>query len=168
MKTLATLENRFIVAPMQKELACRGSSNSETICFQLDRYAGKTDLSECYYTIKTKSSEGRFDLTVPEVTADDKNLNINWTLSSGATTAAGPLLVQLQLEKICDDKSKSINWQSNIMKFEITDSLDAADEIEDQEPTLFQQWKEKVFYSGIIVATSGSTHAVNMTIRNYL
>ena len=144
MKTFKAAGNTFYISPALKALSCRGSANSETVCFKLNRYAGKTDLSDCYCTIKTKNREGKSDLTVPEVTADDKTLNISWTLSSGATTAAGPLLVQLQLEKIYDDKSKSINWQSNIMEFEITDSLDAANEIEDQEPTLFQQWEEKV------------------------
>lgn len=144
MKTLEAVGNNFYVAPVQKKLACRGSSNSETVCFKLDRYSGKTDLSECNCTIKTKNSEGKSDLAVPEVTADDKKLTINWIPSSGATVAAGPLQVQVQLEKIFNDSSKNVNWQSNIMEFQITDSLGAADEIEDQEPTLFQQWEEKV------------------------
>ena len=79
-----------------------------------------------------------------EVTADDKKLSVMWTLMSGSTVAAGKLLVQIQFEKIFDDSSENIIWQSNIMEFEIPDSLDAADEIADQEPTLFQQWEEKV------------------------
>jgi hypothetical protein len=144
LKTLEAVGNNFYVAPVQKKLACRGSSNSETVCFKLNRYAGKTDLSECHCTIKTKNSEGKSDVAIPEVTADDKKLIINWVPSSGATVAAGPLQVQVQLEKIFDDKNKNINWQSNIMDFKITDSLDATDEIEDQDPTIFQQWEEKV------------------------
>lgn len=144
LKTLEAVGNNFYVAPVQKKLACRGSSKSETVCFKLDRYAGKTDLSECHCTIKTKNSEGKSDVAIPEVTADDKKLTINWVPSSGTTVAAGPLQVQVQLEKIFDDSSQNINWQSSIMEFEIMDSLDAADEIEDQEPTIFQQWEEKV------------------------
>ena len=144
LKTLEAVENNFHIAPMQKKLACRGSSNSETVCFKLDRYAGKTDLSECHCTIKTQNSEGKSDLAVPEVVAGDRKLSVLWTLSSGAAATAGKLLVQVQLEKTFDDSSKNINWQSNIMEFEIADSLNAADEIADREPTLFQQWEEKV------------------------
>jgi hypothetical protein len=129
---------------MQKNLACRGSANSETVCFKLNRYAGQSDLFQCHCIIKTKNSEGKSDLVIPEVTADSNSLNILWSLSSGATAAAGTLLVQLQFEKVFDDSSKNIVWQSNIMEFEIWNGLEAANEIADQEPTLFQQWEEKV------------------------
>lgn len=143
-ENIGSSRKQFLCCSCAKKLACRGSSNSETVCFKLNRYAGKTDLSECHCTIKTKNSEGKSDVAIPEITANDKKLTINWVPSSGATVAAGPLQVQVQLEKIFNDKSKNINWQSNIMEFEITDSLAAADEIEDQEPTIFQQWEEKV------------------------
>ena len=59
LKTFEAIGNSFYVEPMQKKLACRGSSNSETVHFRLDRYAGKTDLFECNCTIKTKNSEGK-------------------------------------------------------------------------------------------------------------
>lgn len=144
MKTFTAIGHTFCVDSVLRKLACRGSSNSETVCFKLNRYVGKTDLSECNCTVKTKDSAGNSDLAVPKVTADDKQLNVYWTLSSASTTADGPLLVQLQFEKIFDDKSKNINWQSSIMEFEIADSLDAAVDIEDQDPTIFQQWEEKV------------------------
>lgn len=144
MQTFEAIGNSFCISPVQKKLACRGSSNSETVCFKMDRYAGKADLSGCHCTVKTKDSEGNPDLAVPEVTSDDKKLYVSWTLSSASTAAAGRLLVQIQFEKIFDDSSKNINWQSNVMEFEIPDSLDAADEVHDQNPTLFQQWEEKV------------------------
>ena len=144
MKTFEAIGNIFCISPVLKKLACRGSSNSATVCFKLNRFVGETDLSECNCTVKTRNSEGASDLAVPKLTADDKNLFVNWTLSSASTAVTGPLLAQLQFEKIFDDKSKNVNWQSNIMEFEIPDSLDAEDEIMDQEPTLFQQWEEKV------------------------
>lgn len=144
MKTFEAVGNSFSISPVQKKLACRGSSNSETVRFRLDRYAGKADLSACNCTVKTRNSEGTSDLAVPEVTADDRKLSVDWTLSSGSAAVAGPLLVQLQFEKIYDDSSKNVVWQSGIMEFEISDSLDDADEIIDREPTLFQQWEERV------------------------
>lgn len=144
LKIFEAMEDKFYISSMQKTLSARGSSNSETVCFNLNRYAGKADLVECYCTIKTKNSEGKSDLAIPEITSDDKKLNVLWTLSSGATAAVGILLVQIQFEKIFDDSTRNIIWQSNIMEFEIPDSLNTADEITDQAPTLFQQWEEKV------------------------
>ena len=144
MKTFEATGNIFCISPALKKLACRGSSNSETVRFKLDRCAGETDLFGCNCTVKTRNSDGISDLAVPKLTADGQKLNVYWTLSSGATAAAEPLFVQIQFEKIFDDKSENVNWQSNIMEFEISESLDADDEITDREPTLFQQWEEKV------------------------
>ena len=144
LKILEFSGSSFYVSTMQKRLGYRGSSNSETVCFKLDRYIGTVDLYGCYCTIKTKNSEGKSDLIVPNITADDKKMQVLWTLSSGTTAAAGQLQVQLQFEKIFSDKSQNIIWQSNVMEFEIADSLDAADVVADQNPTLFQQWEDKV------------------------
>ena len=144
LKTFEAIGNNFYALPALKKLACRGSANSETVCFKLERYIGNVDLYGCYCTIKTKNSEGKSDLIIPNVTADDKKMQVIWTLSSGTTAAAGQLQVQLQFEKIFSDKSQNIIWQSNIIEFEIADSLDAADVIADKDPTLFQQWEDKV------------------------
>lgn len=145
MNTLKAMGNSFTVGPTQKRLSCRGDSNSEAVCFILDRYAGAADLSACRCSVKTKNSAGQSDVDLPEVSADDRQLTAVWTLSSRATVAAGPIQVQLQFEKTDGGGSgERIVWQSSIMEFEIADSLDAADEIADQTPTLFQKWEEKV------------------------
>ena len=99
MKTFEAIGNIFCISPVLKKLACRGSSNSETVCFKLDRYVRKADLSECSCTVKTRNSEGISDLVIPEVTADDKKLNVLWTLSSGTTATAGPYLFKFSLKR---------------------------------------------------------------------
>lgn len=132
------------VSPVKKVLSCRGNSNTDAVCFTVGRYCGDTDLLPCGCTVKTKNSAGKSDVVLPEVQAEDDKLKIVWNVSSATTSAAGLLLVQLQFEKIFDDNSKNIVWQSEVMEFEIADSLDSADEVSDQNPTLFQQWEDQV------------------------
>lgn len=144
MKTFKAAGNTFYISPALKTLVCRGSANSETVCFRLKRFAGKADLAECGCAVKTKNSQGAADITIPEVSADEQELRVLWTISSRTTSAAGILLVQLQFEKSCDDSSKAVNWQSNIMEFEIPESLDAAETVINQEPTVFSQWAKKI------------------------
>ena len=48
-------------------------------------------------------------------------------LSSNVTAVSRPLLVQLQFEKISDGSEKNFKCLCNVMKFEISDSHDAAD-----------------------------------------
>lgn len=144
MKTFNAAGNTFYISPALKTLACRGSANSETVCFRLHRFAGNVDLAECGCAVKMKNSEETADIAVPDVSAEEQELRVLWTLSARATSAAGTLLVQLQFEKPCDDSNKTVNWQSNIMEFQIQESLDAAEAITDQEPTIFSQWEKKV------------------------
>lgn len=144
LKTFKAAGNTFYISPALKELSCRGSANSETVCFKLHRFAGNVDLAECGCTVKMKNNQGTADIAIPDVSVEEQELRILWTLSSRAASAAGPLLVQLQFEKPCDDSSKTVNWQSNIMEFEIPESLDAAEAVIDQDPTVFSQWEKKV------------------------
>lgn len=152
MKEFTVNENYVNIGEMKKLLSRADSSNCETVRFTMDRYCGSIDLCQCSCTIKTKNSEGKSDVVLPQVQSSDDKLEVLWTVSSASTSVAGKLLVQIQFEKIFDDITKNIVWQSNIMEFEIAESLKSADEVYDRNPTLFQQWEERVntAYSSVL------------------
>ncbi len=132
------------VGDFKKLLAYQGSSNCETVCFTMGRYCGDVDLMQCSCTIKTKNSEGKSDIIQPKTEVQGDEIKVFWKISSASTLAVGKLLAQIQFEKITDDTAENFIWQSNIMEFEISGSLDSADEVYDQNPSLFQQWEERV------------------------
>ena len=132
------------VGSVKKQLSCKGSSNCEIVCFSVDRYCNAVDLSQCNCTIKTKNSDGKADVILPAIEITRDTVRVLWTVSSASTSVPGELLVQIQFEKIFEDHTKNIVWQSNVMGFEIQESLDSADEVYEQTPSLFQQWDEKM------------------------
>ncbi|NLJ32203.1 MAG: hypothetical protein GX424_11470 [Clostridiales bacterium] len=140
-----TANGHFIrVGTVKKTLAFWGDSNCETVCFTIGRQCGDADLSQCVCTVKTRNSNGKADVILPRVETGDDTVRVVWTVSSASTSVSGALQVQIQFEKIFDDNTKNLVWQSNVMEFDIPQSLDAADEVYDQDPTLFQQWEDRV------------------------
>ena len=78
MKTFEAIGNIFCVSPVLKKLVCRGKINSETVCFKLNRYIGKIDLSGCNCTVKTENRKREDSgLTVLEITDGDQKLSIS-------------------------------------------------------------------------------------------
>jgi len=154
MKEFTAVGHYVNVGELKKLLSYQGNSNCEIVCFSIDRYCENVDLSLCNCTIKTSNSAGKSDVILPEIQISEDGIKVFWSVSSASTSVAGKLLAQIQFEKVFDDNTKNIVWQSNIMEFQVQESLHSADEVYDQEPSLFQQWEEKVntAYSG--VATS--------------
>lgn len=144
MKEFTAGGHCFDVGEFKKLLSYQGSSNCETVCFTMEKTCENIDLSQCSCTIKTKNSTGKSDVILPEVQILGDKINVLWNVSSASTSVPGKLLAQIEFDKILDDNTKNIVWQSNIMEFEIQESLASADEVYDQNPTLFQQWEERV------------------------
>ncbi|HEX3038952.1 MAG TPA: hypothetical protein VHP54_01480 [Caproiciproducens sp.] len=168
MKEFTASGHYFNIGEFKKILSCQGSSNCDLVCFWIDRYCESTDLSQCSCTIKTKNSAGKSDVILPEIQTLDDKIKVLWSISSASTSVSGKLLVQIQFEKIFDDHTKNIVWQSNIMEFMIPDSLNSADEVFDQRPTLFQQWEEKVnaAYSDVSVSVK-AVQALQSQAKSY-
>ncbi len=150
MKQLKALKNTFYLFGSDKILSLKGNSNADKIKFTVDRYCDGIDLSECTCTIKTKNSNNESDVILPKIDINEKILDINWTITSATTVVSGELMVQIQFEKLFSDgqggydETKTIVWQSNIMKFDVQNSLSSDKDIYDQEPTLFQQWEDRI------------------------
>jgi hypothetical protein len=149
MKEFTAIGHHFDIGEVKKLLSYQGSSNCETVCFLIDRYSESTDLSQCSCIIKTKNSNEKTDVILPNIEIAEKTLRVLWTVSSATTSVPGKLSAQIQFEKLFSDNTKNIVWQSNIMEFEIAESLKSADEVYDQNPTLFQQWNEKINITAI-------------------
>ena len=143
MKKFTALENTIIVNPTDRMISYAGNVNTDSLSFCLSRYCDSIDLSTCTCTIKTKNSAGKHDVILPQVNVSDEQIDIVWTLTSASTSVAGPLLVQIQFEK-GSDKSIEIVWQSNVMEFTVAESLTSADEVYEQNPSLFQQWENTI------------------------
>ena len=121
----------------------QGDSNSTRLCFAVNRFCGPADLAECSCLIKTQNSEGKFDLILPELEVEENTVTVVWTITSATTRVAGQLVAQIQFERV-EESQSTVVWQSKKMAFEVLESLDAADEIHDASPTLFQQWEQRV------------------------
>ena len=150
MKQLKALKNTFYLSTSDSILSLKGNSNADKIKFTVDRYCESIDLSECNCTIKTKNSNNESDVVLPQIDINEDTLDINWTITTATTVAGGELLVQIQFEKLFSDgqggydETKTIVWQSNIMRFIVQNSLSSDKDLYDQEPTLFQQWEDRI------------------------
>lgn len=151
MKCLQALGRTFYLSDNNKILSYEGNSNADKVYFSIGRYFDEVDLSTCICTIKTTNSNKQNDVILPQVIINESTLGIIWTITSATTIVPGSLSVQIQFEKLVSDgqgtydPSKSIVWQSNVMRFEVKESLDSDDELYDQNPTLFQQWEDRIF-----------------------
>lgn len=161
MKEFSAVGRHVEIGALKKRLSCQNNANCEVLCFTLDRFSDGTDLSQCSCSIKTKNSVGKSDVILPASEIGENQIRVLWTLTSASTSAAGMLQAQIQFEKIFSDASRNIVWQSEIMEFEISESLASADEIYDQNPTLFQQWEDKMNAAQTAAQTAASLSAAD-------
>lgn len=161
MKDFTVCEHIVKVGNVKNKLSFQGSANSETVRFIVDRYCGDTDLLQCQCIIKTKNSDAKADIIYPELSEDGDRLFVIWKVTSATTSLAGILQAQLEFDWICDDSSQNVIWQSNIMEFEIQESLSSDDEVYDQDPSLFQQWEKFMAASADSASASADSAAAS-------
>lgn len=158
MRTYHVFGNVIDVNRFNNRISVCGDGGVSVLCFVLDRFVGTTDLADYRCIVKTRDAADHADTALPQVEALERELRVLWVLTRSSARAPGRLELQLEFHSRAGAEGENAFWQTCPAVFEAADSLDAG-AVFLQEPTVFQQWAQRI--DGVYSQMAASVDRIN-------
>ena len=107
-----------------------GDTNSQMLCFEIDRYYDNVDLLNMNFCIMYQNAGGIYKDEATNISYSDKHIRFNWVMPYAATQYIGTLLVSTCAYGINDGKDYCLRSKSFSLKIESSIEDEGVSEVE--------------------------------------